>query len=306
VAVAAGVLLLGVTAARIVLTWKTPDGVVTVQVDPPDAMVEVTEGAITVRPKGAAEPYTITVAKGGGKLRVSKAGFVVQSREVTLNDKGQTLTVALKPVEPPAVPMPAPKPTEPPNVPKSEPVAPSVADKAPGNDGFVPLFNGKDLTGWKALDGTSGGWSVQDGHIVCGWQTSLLYSDRDDFKNFHIRAEVLIGDKSNSGILIRARKPLETWYEVEIRTETGRSKTGDIYVAGTFMSSVGRNLAPPQQWFTLDIIAIDNHIITKVNGITAKDIIDASRRSSRGCIALQKYTPETQVRFRKIEIKELP
>jgi hypothetical protein len=78
-AVAAGVLLLGAVAG-IVLTLKTPDGIVTLQVDPPDAEVAVVEGTITVKRKGDAEPYTITVTRGGvscgsaGPGSMSKAG----------------------------------------------------------------------------------------------------------------------------------------------------------------------------------------------------------------------------------------
>ena len=70
-----------------------PDGVVHLQVDPPDAKIEVAEGAITVRPRGEDEPYTITVPKGGGKLRISKAGFTAETSDVTLRDKGTTIIV---------------------------------------------------------------------------------------------------------------------------------------------------------------------------------------------------------------------
>jgi tRNA A-37 threonylcarbamoyl transferase component Bud32 len=113
-AVAAGVLVLGALATGIVLTWKTPDGIVTLDLNPPDATVEVAEGALTVRPKGANEPYTITVPKGGGKLRISKAGFTVETRDVTLSDKGTTITVKLEPV--PVAPV----------GPDSKPVVPGV------------------------------------------------------------------------------------------------------------------------------------------------------------------------------------
>jgi hypothetical protein len=35
---------------------------------------------------------------------------------------------------------------------------------APAADGWISLFNGKDLSGWKGLDGY---WSVVDGAIQC-------------------------------------------------------------------------------------------------------------------------------------------
>jgi hypothetical protein len=76
------------------------------------------------------------------------------------------------------------------------------------------------------------------------------------------------------------------------------------YVPG--VRSVERNMVSPEQWFTLDLIAIDNRLITMLNGETAQEIVDHGRMSMRGCFALQKYTPETLVKFRKIEVKKLP
>src|SRR5262249_37664165 len=74
-------------------------------------LVEGEDGKITVTPKGDSEPWTITVMEGGAKLRISKEGFEVKSKEVTLNDKGKTLTARLEPVgTPPPVP---PQQTEP-------------------------------------------------------------------------------------------------------------------------------------------------------------------------------------------------
>ncbi|HQU47094.1 MAG TPA: DUF1080 domain-containing protein, partial [Pirellulales bacterium] len=57
-------------------------------------------------------------------------------------------------------------------------------------------------------------------------------------------------------------------------------------------------------WFTLELIAVDNHITVKVNGQTTADYPDSARRFSMGHITLQQHDPQTVVEFRKIEIKE--
>ena len=67
--------------------------------------------------------------------------------------------------------------------------APTPADEPkPDKDGFVPLFNGKDLDGWKVGDKPDS-WSVKDGQIVVhGPGPSHLFYvgpvHNHDWKNF--------------------------------------------------------------------------------------------------------------------------
>jgi hypothetical protein len=56
----------------------------------------------------------------------------------------------------------------------------------------VSLFNGKDLTGWKTRPGKPGNWQVIDGILVGSKDPECLFSPRDDYQNFHLRAEVAI------------------------------------------------------------------------------------------------------------------
>ena len=67
--------------------------------------------------------------------------------------------------------------------------SPSVEpDKKEADDkGFVPLFNGKNLTGWKTHSSQPGNWRVENG-ILTGSSngTSHLYTDRGDYTDFHL------------------------------------------------------------------------------------------------------------------------
>ncbi len=68
----------------------------------------------------------------------------------------------------------------------------SAADKA--SDGFVPLFNGKDLTGWKVPDGDNGHWKVVDGMIDCDAKSESPARDKSlwtekSFRDFVLRLE---------------------------------------------------------------------------------------------------------------------
>src|ERR1700726_2986583 len=72
--------------------------------------------------------------------------------------------------------------------------------------GWVQLFNGKDLSGWKTHPKDKGHWEVKDGAIVgSGSQVGHLFTERGDFENFHVRVEAKISDKGNSGLFFRTR-----------------------------------------------------------------------------------------------------
>jgi serine/threonine protein kinase len=185
-------------------------------------------------------------------------------------------------------------------------------------EGFVPLFNGKDLTGWKTHDTQPGNWRVEKGILIgSGPVVSHLYSAHDDYKDFHLLVEARINDGGNSGVYFRSSfgpglpEKSPQWplgYEAQINsTHRDPRKTGSLY-AGTdgAVVSLKESPVPAGEWFSEEVIALGNHIVIKVNGRTTADYTDEKRRFTSGHLALQQFTPETVAEFRKIEIKELP
>ncbi len=184
---------------------------------------------------------------------------------------------------------------------KSEalPAAKATAEK----NGFVPLFNGKDLTGWKVFGGGTGSWKVVDGAIVSSGQISHLFSERGDYENFHYRVVAMINDGGNSGQYFRARfgPRIPAGYEAEINsTGIDPHRTGSLYG----IVNISEIHHKPDEWFTQEVIAQGNHIVIKVNGRTVVDTHDS--RYKRGHFALQQHNSATVVKFCKIEVKELP
>src|SRR5438874_441784 len=78
----------------------------------------------------------------------------------------------------------------------------AFAEPAAKPDGFIPLFDGKTLDGWKASE-KEGSFSVQDGKIVVFGPRSHLFYVGDvhghDFKNFIVRCQVMTFPGANSG-----------------------------------------------------------------------------------------------------------
>jgi uncharacterized protein (TIGR03067 family) len=189
-------------------------------------------------------------------------------------------------------------------------------------DGFTPLFNGKDLTGWKTHPDLPGTWEVRDGMLTGSTVQSLLFSERADFGNFHLRAEVRVTSGGDSGIKFRApfalQRGKEAWqvgpgggYEADIHAASAQdpSPTGSVWKAGRPPSLLSRGpggLTRPGEWFTLELIADGTRFVTKVDGQVAGDCVDPADGPRAGHLALQVFGPRTVVEFRKIEVKELP
>src|SRR5260370_30346464 len=78
-------------------------------------------------------------------------------------------------------------------------------DKKKEDKGWVQLFNGKDLSGWKVYPQGTGQWKVEDGILIGSGPASHLFSERGDYQNFHYRVEAMINDHGNSGQYFRTQ-----------------------------------------------------------------------------------------------------
>ena len=192
----------------------------------------------------------------------------------------------------------------------------AVGKAAVRQDGWVSLFNGRDLTGWKKHPKQPGIWHVDNGVLVGSGPTiSHLYTERDDFTDFHLRIEARFNKGGRSGLFFRCpfgpRLPADDpkWPD-GYGALINRISTGGLYPGAgdaVFITNFGKATPVPfDQWFMLDVIAEGNILASLVNGQTSGyKIAPKNELYPRGHIALQQYTPETAIEFRKIEIKEL-
>jgi tRNA A-37 threonylcarbamoyl transferase component Bud32 len=273
--VAVVVLALGVwVLAGFVLGPKTKQGVVMLKADPGDAEVFVDDHPWTPAHPADNGGLRIELPEGEHDLKVVKSGFDEFTRHITVR-AGQTDSITAKLV-----------PT-----------------------GYVQLFNGKDLTGWKVHPSGTGQWKVQDGLLTCSGPPSHLFSERSDYQNFHFRVEAMINDGGDSGQYFRTLfgPGFPRGYETQIDvTPQVPIKTGSLYLPDVPEVLVSKALHKPDEWFTQEVIADGNHIIVKVNGQETVNWPDPEHRYTRGNFALQHHDAKTVVKFRKVEIKELP
>ena len=154
--------------------------------------------------------------------------------------------------------------------------APAVAAGAEGGkQGFTTLFNGKDLTGWKAAPTSR--WVVEDG--------ALTLKDRSDGKehnveylwtekaygNFILELEFKIPERANSGVFIRTpnlKDPVYTGIEIQVCNSYGREQLSRGGTAGAIydcLAPTKNAVKKPGEWNRMRVICRDNKIGVVLN-----------------------------------------
>jgi len=118
----------------------------------------------------------------------------------------------------------------------------SVAHAAEtSSDGWITMFNGKDLTGWKANTENLDSFKVEDGVLVIDGPRCHLFwvGDPDDptdeqFTSFHWHAKAKTMPKANSGLYFHTQYQDSGWpdagFECQVnQTHKDRKKTGGLY-----------------------------------------------------------------------------
>ena len=209
-----------------------------------------------------------------------------------------------------------------PDVPLMGPPLPDISEPDFDSDSppWTPLFNGKDLAGWKTFEAAPGDWTVQDQLLTSRGPFSLLYSEQGDFCDFQLKAEFRINAAGDSGIIFRSPFELMKYpnsfgvkgYEAQIQARTvSGMNTGSLAVVRSngnweLLTPVNESVANPDEWATLQITARGHRVNVRVNGILTASSQDRSTGLICGHIALQQATPQTIIQFRKIEIRKFP
>jgi hypothetical protein len=167
---------------------------------------------------------------------------------------------------------------------------------------WEPLFNGKDLTGWKQVNGTAP-YTVIDGAIVGETvprsPNSFLATEKT-YADFIFECEVRQEGSSNSGIMFRALSTPEYMgsrvhgYQMELEAGS-RAWSGGIYDEarrGWFypgdQNPAGQKAYRFGEWNRVRIEAIGTSLRTWINDQPVAHVIDA--QTAAGFIALQVHS----------------
>jgi len=193
---------------------------------------------------------------------------------------------------------------------------------------WKPLFNGRDLTGWKHVG--PGEMTVEDGLIHNHGGMGLLYWTGGKLGDCVIRVVYRMRDhNSNSGVFIRIPiEPREEWmpvhygYEVQIDNEPETSKEDEFHVTGALYSltkPIARPGKPGPEWNTMEITLDGPRTLVVLNGVKVTDYTEGQPvpprkfdfepqrgpRPGEGWFGLQNHGDDDVVFFKEVAIRSL-
>jgi len=179
------------------------------------------------------------------------------------------------------------------------------------SDGWVSLFDGKTLNGWKASEHPAT-FTVADGAIVVfGERAHLFYEGpvgNHSFRNFEFKVTVMTTPGSNSGLFIHTAYQETGWptqgYEVQVnQTHTDWRKTGSVYA----VQDVKETFVKDNEWYTEHIIVQGKKITVKINDKVINEYTEGADKTRLvgGTIALQGHDPKSKVYYKDVMIREL-
>jgi len=180
-------------------------------------------------------------------------------------------------------------------------------------EGFVALFNGKDLAGW---EGDAKLWVVEDGVLV-GRSPGIAYNDflatTKTYGDFVLRFQVrLVENKGNSGVQFRSKRVPDSHEVTGYQADIAEGRWGQLYDE----ARRNRVLADPKpedlkkalkvgDWNAYEVTAVGPRITLSINGVRMVDYTEGDKDIPReGVIATQVHSGDPmEVRFRNIRIK---
>ncbi len=158
----------------------------------------------------------------------------------------------------------------------------------------MPLFNGKDLSGWKEVSKKPGAWKVENGILRCSGGVGGWLSTDKEFSDFELSLEFRLPQGGNSGVFLRhpgTGDGAYTGMEIQVLDDYAREYenlravqyTGSIYDVQAAAPGVtkkedpekwkDRATRPAGQWQKMDISCIGRRVKVAVNG---RVVVDAN------------------------------
>ena len=189
--------------------------------------------------------------------------------------------------------------------------------------GWVELFNGKNLEGWRP-EGKLDSWTVSDGLLRANGPMCHLFYEGPlrgaDFKNFELEVQARTRPNCNSGVYFHTLYQDTGWpghgFEVQINnTQPGeRKKTASLYN----IRNIYRQYVPDDKWFNLRLAVRGKRVQVWLNGMQTVDYVEPTphyvpafgmekdRYLGHGTFALQCHDPGSQCAFRSVRVRPLP
>lgn len=181
-------------------------------------------------------------------------------------------------------------------------------------EGFVTIFDGKSMNGWK-INESPESWKFQDGMLIANGPRSHCFYVGDDkpFVNFELKVDVQTKPGSNGGIFFHTKYQDKDWPKIGYESQVNNTFTRDPQKTGGLYNTV-KVLEPPAKdnvWWTQHITVKGRHVTVKIDDKTVVDFNEPENQAGTvklgsGTFALQAHDPGSTVMYKNIRVKRLP
>jgi len=183
------------------------------------------------------------------------------------------------------------------------------------------LFNGRDLTGWTAIDGPASSWQVEDGLLFCSGKGSGWLSTDKEYGNFELELEFRVPVGGNSGVFLRAPhegNPAFAGMEIQILDDYDAQYanlkptqySGSLYDVAPAQPRVTKKAG---EWQKMRIVCDGTHVKVSLNGTQVVDADTSAHpdklathpglKRTAGYLGLQNHG--SRLDFRNLRIRAL-
>lgn len=193
----------------------------------------------------------------------------------------------------------------------------TTATAADKEEGFVSLWDGKTLDGWK-INESPDSWKVEGDAIVANGPRSHLFyvGDKKPFKNFILKVDCKTEPNSNGGIYFHTKFQDEGWPSAGFETQVNNTYHRDPKLTGSLyaVSNVLKQHIPDNEWWTQTVKVEGNHVQISLNDEVVVDYYEPpgvkaaqgfDRHLGEGTFALQAHDPGSKVYFKNLRVKRL-
>lgn len=204
----------------------------------------------------------------------------------------------------------------------------------PNDNGFVKLFNGKDLNGWKGLvanpidrnmmsaaelnsaqilanQNMKNDWQVKDGLLAYQGHGDNIVTE-NKYGNFELYVDWKITEKGDGGIYLRGSPQVQIW------DPNGRKEVGSQVGSGGLYNNLKNKSMPLEvadnnigEWNNFHIIMKGDKVTVFLNGVLVTDNVTFENYWDRNMPIFEKEQIELQAHrtlafYRNIYVREIP
>ncbi|MBN1349967.1 DUF1080 domain-containing protein [candidate division KSB1 bacterium] len=173
--------------------------------------------------------------------------------------------------------------------------------ESPATYHWIPLFNGKDFSGWREIG--SAQWEIANNGILRSMNGDGYLLTHETFQDFEFRSYVRCKRGVNGGIFFRwiNIENNDRGYEIQIEDlQDSKDPTGSLYN----IIRANRPRVRSEEWFLMQVMMDSSRCVVRVNGETLVDY-DNLTEIRAGHVGLQMHRRNSWIEYRDMRMRKL-